>query len=199
MKTLIIILIILFLFVSIFFIVTGSKIFTNIKKGQSSQQTEPSTNQSASSQETSSESTYQTTTIDSSSQTDLTYSPIDENIKEINIYLDGDKNSGIFLGKANYGLPSADAAAIYGNDFSNFGFELLFDTTGYNFEPGTIHSLYIYSFIPAYGEEYIRKEITIPGEPVVSNTIKITSDSNRLIWGSKKGIIKFLNVERKGK
>ncbi len=176
MKTITIILVILFLFVSIFFLVTGSKILSNIKQASLAKQESNTSITETASQTGETEKTQETT---NQTQPNETYSETDENIKEINIYLDGDKNNGIFLGKAEYGLPSPDAAEVYGKDFSNFGFELLVDTSSYSFEPGTIHSLYIYALIPAYGEQYIRKEITIPGNPQVSDSIKIASDSLR--------------------
>ncbi len=189
MKTITVILIILFLFVSIFFLVTGSKILSRVKESK--------TFESATSTQTQTTQTTQTTqkpteSTEKSSEeiTQETFAANDENIREINIYLDGNKENGIFLGKAEYGLLSNDAASVYGSDFSNFGFKLVIDASKYNFMPKTIHSLFIYTFIPAYGEEYVRKEFIIPEEvsqnsktsqvdliETINETIKITSDS----------------------
>ena len=47
-----------------------------------------------------------------------------EDISEIEIYLDGDRESGIFLGNAVYCMTSEEAFMIYGEDFSESGFLL---------------------------------------------------------------------------
>jgi TolB protein len=106
-----------------------------------------------------------------------TYSPSDESIREIEVYLDGDRESGIFLGTAGYGLPSEDVAMIYGEDFANFGFYVKSENEEYVFDPGSLHVLNIYSLIPAYGWELTKVEVTVPGEPVMSETILMSVDS----------------------
>ncbi|MBN1298775.1 MAG: PD40 domain-containing protein [Actinobacteria bacterium] len=98
----------------------------------------------------------------------------DENINKIELYLDGDRNTGIYMGQAEYGLESSDAAIIYGPDFDGFGYSLSFDSTGYEFEPQTVHSLYIYTYIPAYGWDYTRKQLTVPGSADFEETIQIS-------------------------
>ncbi|MCJ7472430.1 MAG: hypothetical protein MUP02_06465, partial [Actinobacteria bacterium] len=99
-----------------------------------------------------------------------------EKIAEIEIYLDGNRDDGIFLGKAKYGLTSKEAFMIYGEDFSQSGFLLVSNNSGYDFTPGSIHYLYIYSFIPKYGWEYIREKVVVSGDPGYSETIELHID-----------------------
>ncbi len=174
MKTITIILIVLFAFVSIFFGVILIRQASNAKDSTSTGVIGTDTG----------ETTAETTSFESTSEsaaegtgTETTPETLSENIEEIEIYLDGNKENGIFLGKADIGLPSNDAALIYGEDFANFGFDLKKMDEKFIFEPGTPHILYIYLFIPAYGWEYIRKEFTIPGDPVVSKSIIMSIDS----------------------
>lgn len=175
MKTISIILTVLFAIAVIFFIVAGIKAAVysaNVSDEDLStaSETEP--------EQTSPETETFPVETTSGETAPGTFSPEDENIREVNFYLDGDKENGTFLGTAEYGLPSEDAASVYGDDFSNFGFFLSYDTSGLTLEPGTIHSLYIYTLIPAYGgEQYIRKEITVPGQAQISPAIRMSSDS----------------------
>lgn len=119
----------------------------------------------------------ETTSTTSTETVSETTSAASENITEVEIYLDGDKANGIFLGKAEYNLPSADAELIYGKDFANSGFKLKFENKDFNFESGTIHNLYIYTFIPAYGWKFIKEEIMVPGNPVTADSIRMSVDS----------------------
>ncbi len=167
MKTIIIILVVLFAFVSIFFTVMLVKSVTSGK------QKEDTPVETAAETEEPPETSAQT--LETAEQTpEETGDQSSENIEKIEMFLDGDRENGIYMGDADYNLPSEDAASIYGQDFGDFGFELIFDTEDYPFEPGSTHSLYIYTYIPAYGWEYTRKEIVIPGEPPVSDTIKMS-------------------------
>ena len=172
MKILTIILIILFVSVTIFFGVMLIKKSMNNKKAASETTVESASEITATTEETtattsttSTETVYETTAVTS------------ENITSVEIYLDGDKTNGIFLGKAEYKLPSADAELIYGKDFANSGFKLKFENNDFNFEPGTIHNLYIYTLIPAYGWEYTKKEIVVPGNPATAVSIRMSVDS----------------------
>ena len=97
-------------------------------------------------------------------------------IEKIEIYLDGNRDDGIFLGEAKYGLTSKEAYRIYGEDFSQSGFLLASNNTGHFFEPGSIHYLYTYSFIPEYGWEHIREKVTVSGTPDHSETIELHID-----------------------
>jgi TolB protein len=174
MKILIIILIILFLSVAIFFGVMLIKKSTNDKKVASETTVEPTSEMTTTTEETTSTVTTGTTSTETVPGTTAVAS---ENITEVEIYLDGDKANGIFLGKAEYNLPSADTELIYGKDFANSGFKLKFENKDFNFEPGTIHNLYIYTLIPAYGWEYIKNEIMVPGNPVTADSIRMSVDS----------------------
>lgn len=173
MKTITIVLIVLFVIAGIFFIITGVKAIKNSERvSDTGFDTSTAAPESTENVETAIETEDIAVSIE-----EETEQTTDEDIKEIKFYLDGNKENGIFLGNADYGLKSDDAAASYGEDFSNFGFKLDFDASEYKLEPGSIHSLYVYTLIPAYGEEYIRKEITIPGSPEVSGSIKMSSES----------------------
>ncbi len=100
-----------------------------------------------------------------------------ENISKIEIYLDGDRENGIFLGEAEYGLPSEELSLIYGKNFLYSGFSLLSESMDYIFEPGSIHYLYIYTLIPKYGWDYTRKEIQVPGELETAENIRLYVDN----------------------
>ena len=46
---------------------------------------------------------------------------------KIDIYLDGDRENGIYMGEAEFGQVSEEASKIYGNDYLNTGFYLKWD------------------------------------------------------------------------
>lgn len=98
-------------------------------------------------------------------------------ITKIEVYLDGDKNHGIFLGEAEYNLKSPEAELLYGENFNKKGFKLIYENTKYHFEPGSTHYIYVYTYSPASGWDYIREEIKIPGEVTKDPTINIFIDS----------------------
>jgi TolB protein len=115
-------------------------------------------------------------------------------ISKVEIYLDGDRNNGIFLGEAVYGVTSQDAYNIYGENFSETGFLLAKKNNKYSFEPGSVHYLYVYTLIPASGWDYHRKEIIIPGEPELDENIKLSVDNpdqDEVIKESEKSKIKI--------
>ena len=103
--------------------------------------------------------------------------PDPDKIAVIEVYLDSDRNSGIFLGEALYGMSSQQAFMIYGEDFSETGYILAIDNENYTFEPGSIHYLYIYALIPKYGWNYTREKIIIPGEADLDTNIKLSIDN----------------------
>jgi len=112
-----------------------------------------------------------------------------EDITKIEIYLDGDKNNGIFLGEAVYGLSSKEAFLIYGDKAADSGYVLVWDNEEYTFEPGSTHYLYVYTYIPKYGWDYTRTKIQVPGEPGNAENIKMSVDSlhqNEVIKEDKK-------------
>ena len=99
-------------------------------------------------------------------------------VEKVEVYLDGTKDQGgIFLGEANYGIPSPEAASIYGEKFSNSGYSLLWKNTNYNFEPGSTHNIFIYTYIPKFGWDYIRKTFVVPGERQQSPNIRFFIDT----------------------
>lgn len=100
-----------------------------------------------------------------------------EQIDTVEIYLDGTREYGIFLGEAEYGLESEEMTLIYGDEHLNSGFELDIENDEYQFEPGSTHFVYIYADIPKYGWEYKRKEVTIPGDLNTSDSVKLYIDS----------------------
>ncbi len=103
--------------------------------------------------------------------------PDPDKIAVIEVYLDSDRNSGIFLGEALYGMTSQQAFMIYGEDFSETGYILAIDNENYTFEPGSIHYLYIYALIPKYGWNYTREKIIISGEADLDTNIKLSIDN----------------------
>lgn len=112
-----------------------------------------------------------------------------EDITKIEIYLDGDKNNGIFLGEAVYGLSSKEAFLIYGDKAADSGYVLVWDNEEYTFEPGSTHYLYVYTYIPKYEWDYTRTKIQVPGEPGNAENIKMSVDSlhqNEVIKEDKK-------------
>ena len=174
MKTITIILIVLFAFVSIFFGVILARKALNSKETTPAGIIDTGTEETSVAATSSVQSTPESIAQGTSAET--TPGTLSENIEKIEIYLDGNKESGIFLGNADIGLPSSDAALIYGEEFTNFGFDLKNQQEKFIFEPATPHSLYIYLFIPAYGWEHIKKEFTVPGDPTTTK-IKISIDS----------------------
>ncbi|MCL4376996.1 MAG: DUF5050 domain-containing protein [Actinobacteria bacterium] len=176
MKVVTVILIILFASVAIFFSVMLVKKTVNSKKGSSE-----STQESQSETTTAGETIVETTGVsvpETSAETSTgTTAEPSKNITDIEIYLDGDRAAGIFLGQARINQPSKDAEAIYGKNLENSGFQLKVENKNFNFEPGTTHNLYIYTFIPAYGWEYAKQEITVPGNPTVASGIRMSLDS----------------------
>lgn len=117
-----------------------------------------------------------------------------EDITKIEIYLDGDKNNGIFLGEAVYGLSSKEAFLIYGDKAADSGYVLVWDNEEYTFEPGSTHYLYVYTYIPKYGWDYTRTKIQVPGEPGNAENIKMSVDSlrqNEVIKEDKKNKLRI--------
>ncbi|MCD4669081.1 MAG: DUF5050 domain-containing protein [Actinomycetia bacterium] len=102
--------------------------------------------------------------------------PDPEKISAIEIYLGGLRDEGIFLGEAKYGLTSKDAYSIYGDRLSQSGFLLASKNTGYDFEPGSIHYMYVYAFIPKYGWDYIRQRVPVEGDADHSQNIELHID-----------------------
>jgi hypothetical protein len=103
--------------------------------------------------------------------------PDPEAIAAIEVYLDGPRDEGIFLGEAKFGLTSKEAYSIYGERLSQSGFLLVQESTDREFEPGSVHHLYIYTLIPKYGWEYSRQRVVIEGDPGFSSTIELHVDS----------------------
>lgn len=120
--------------------------------------------------------------------------PDPDKIAVIEVYLDGDRNTGIFLGEALYGMTSEQAFMIYGEDLSETGYVLAADNKKYTFEPGSIHYLYVYALIPKYGWNYTRERIVIQGEENLDTNIRLSIDSpkdNQVIAEADKSNIKI--------
>jgi len=120
-----------------------------------------------------------TSTLNESGTTSSTVLPEESpQIEKIEIWLDGIREGGgIFLGQADYGLPSPETSALYGENFSDCGYYLKYKNDKYIFEPGSVHNIYIYTYIPKSGWNYIRKTVTVPGEPQNSPSIKFMIDT----------------------
>ncbi len=118
----------------------------------------------------------------------------EDKIAAIEIYLDGDRNNGILLGEAVYGLTSQEAFTIYGEYFSETGYLFAKENEEYIFEPGSIHYLYVYALIPEYGWDYTREKIAIPGNPEINENIKLSIDNpsyNEIIKKKDKSKIRI--------
>ncbi|MFZ3387239.1 MAG: DUF5050 domain-containing protein, partial [Candidatus Hydromicrobium sp.] len=100
-----------------------------------------------------------------------------EKISAIEIYLDGDKNNGIPLGEATYGMSSKEAFMIYSDKGADSGYILVLDNEEYTFEPGSTHYLYVYALIPKYGWNCTREKIIIPGETDFDENIRLSIDN----------------------
>jgi TolB protein len=101
----------------------------------------------------------------------------EDKISVIEIYLDGDRDNGIFLGEAVYGVTSPEAFGIYGEYFSETGYLLAVENDKYTFEPGSVHYLYIYALVPESGWDHIREKIIIPGDSGVDENIQLSIDN----------------------
>jgi len=111
-----------------------------------------------------------------------------EETPKVEIYLDGDKNSGIFLGEAVYGVTSEEASSIYGQDFSETGYLLTRENTEYSFEPGSVHYIYVYFLVPENEPTSIREKIMIPGNAGIDGNIGLSVDNpsyNEIITADK--------------
>lgn len=102
-----------------------------------------------------------------------------DKIAVIEVYLDGNRKSGIFLGEAEYGLTSGQASMVYGENLSETGYNLSIDNEDYEFVPGSTHYLYIYALIPKYGWNYTRERIVVPGEENPDTNIRLSLDNPR--------------------
>ena len=100
-----------------------------------------------------------------------------DKIAVIEVYLDGNRKSGILLGEAEYGLTSEQARMVYGENLSETGYGLSIDNEDYTFVPGSTHYLYIYALIPKYGWNYTREKIKINGEENLDANIRLSLDS----------------------
>jgi TolB protein len=102
--------------------------------------------------------------------------PEEDEVTVIEIYLDGDRQTGTFLGEAVYGMTSQEAFNIYGEEFSETGYLFAPDNTSYTFEPGSSHYVYIYALIPKYGWDYTRKKVLVAGEEESDSSINLSID-----------------------
>ncbi len=116
-----------------------------------------------------------------------------DKIAVIEVYLDGDRDSGILLGEAEYGLTSEQARIVYGENLSETGYSITIDNENHIFTPGSTHYLYIYALIPKYGWNYTREKIVISGETDFNENIRLSIDNpknNEVIKESDKSNIR---------
>ncbi|MFA5014123.1 MAG: DUF5050 domain-containing protein [Actinomycetota bacterium] len=117
-----------------------------------------------------------------------------DEIAVIEVYLDGDRDSGIFLGEAEYGLTSEQARMVFGENLSETGYNLAINNENHTFVPGSTHYLYIYALIPKYGWNYTREKIKIDGEENLGVNIKLSLDSpkeNEVITEANKSNVRI--------
>src|SRR3972149_5747006 len=95
----------------------------------------------------------------------------------IELYLDGDRENGIYLGKTICDLESAHTSQLYGEDFKNTGFEFIRENNeDLNLLPGSTHYVYIYFYGSQSAGGYTRIEINLPGEDFTEKEINIFID-----------------------
>ena len=87
----------------------------------------------------------------------------DEVVVNIEFYLDGPRDSGIFLGETLPDKEREDVKNTYGEGFSNAGFEFTLELKGHNLKPG-IHALFIYAITEEETTGYIVKKLIVKGE-----------------------------------
>jgi len=182
MRTTVIIVIILFLFASIFLAVFAVKIKSSGPEAGLATNPEETTSKSTIAGESTSSTVSVSSSTASSIQDNTSSSVYSEEkssqVEKIEIFLDGTRDGGgIFLGEAKYGLPSPETAALYGEKFADSGYSLTWSNTSYDFKPGSVHNLYIYSFIPKFGWDYLRQPVAISGEKQLSPNIKFFIDT----------------------
>jgi TolB protein len=179
MKTTTIIVLLLFIFASVFLAVFAVR----LKSGPENNIVFSTTSTLAGAESTVAAATTSSTVTVQDTTAESTASSVPEeaasyNIEKVEIYLDGTKdNGGILLGEAKYGLPSPETSSLYGDKFANSGYSLTWKNTSYNFAPGSIHNIYVYTFIPKYGWDYLRQPVMVPGEKTVSTNIKFMIDT----------------------
>jgi len=102
----------------------------------------------------------------------------EQEIEKIEFYLDGPRESGIFLGETAVGIKREDIQNIYGQQFLNSGFEYNIDLSGLQLEPG-LHTLFVYSITDQGDYDYCIKEITVKGNPAEADlNINVDSPQN---------------------
>ncbi len=117
-----------------------------------------------------------------------------DKIAIIEVYLDGDRDSGILLGEAEYGLTSEQVRMVYGENLSETGYNLVIDNENHTFAPGSTHYLYIYALIPKYGWNYTREKIVISGETDFDENIRLSLDNpkeNEVITEANKSSVRI--------
>ncbi|MGM0368572.1 MAG: hypothetical protein ACQEP2_08430, partial [Actinomycetota bacterium] len=86
-----------------------------------------------------------------------------QTIEKIEFYLDGPKDSGIFLGETAVGIKREDIKNIYGSGYLNSGFEYNLDFSDINLSAG-LHTLFIYAVTDKGQTSHVIKEITVQGD-----------------------------------
>ncbi len=95
-------------------------------------------------------------------------------VVNIEFYLDGPRESGIFLGEALPDKEREDVKNTYGEGFSNAGFEFTLELKDHDLKPG-IHALFIYAITDKETSKYIIKKLLVKGEDQGSS-IKVVID-----------------------
>ena len=94
----------------------------------------------------------------------------------IRIFLDGDMESGMYLGETKCDLESTEAYNLYGEKFENTGFSFTWENKDVSFLPGSTHYIYTYFYSTESGWDYSREEINLPGEKDCERDIIIFID-----------------------
>jgi hypothetical protein len=87
-------------------------------------------------------------------------------VDRVQVYLDGDRSSGIFIGEASLGKPDAAAAAVDGR-FVNAGWQLMFQPNSWmtNLSDNQISKLTVYAHSSVTGKETSRSTSIVVSVP----------------------------------
>ncbi len=93
-------------------------------------------------------------------------------VERIEVYLNGPRDFGEFLGEADYGIERSDVANTFGNaNYINSGYSLYFD--GSSLEEGSENTLYVYSFSTSGNYSLGMRDFKIEGEKVSNAIVSI--------------------------
>jgi len=91
-------------------------------------------------------------------------------IERVEIYLNGPRDMGDFLGRAEYGIERQDVAnALANGNYTNSGYKLIFNAA--DLGPGTENTIYVYSYSGSGTYTLAMRDILMEGEKGASHAI----------------------------